>query len=102
TTDPRDPIVALGGAHMPSHRHGPLDQRHLRDRDDVLRWDSETLREPLEITGEASVELYVSTDAADTIFVVTLVDIYPDGYEWPIRDSAFMLRFRDGPDAPAP
>lgn len=97
THDPNDPVQTVLGARMPARYHGPLDQSHLKGRDDILRFDSEPLAEPLEITGQPVVELFVSTDAPDTMFTVTLVDIYPDGYEWPIRDAALMLRHREGP-----
>jgi putative CocE/NonD family hydrolase len=56
----------------------------------------------MEITGQPMVDLYVSTDALDTTFMITIVDIYADGYEWPIREEAFMLRYRDGLDNPQP
>lgn len=102
TYDPRDPVQTRFGARMPARWHGPLDQSHLRDRDDILRFDSEPLAEPLEITGQPIVDLFVSTDAPDTTFMVTVVDIYPDGYEWPIREAAFMLRYRDGLENPQP
>ncbi|MCP5109731.1 MAG: CocE/NonD family hydrolase, partial [bacterium] len=53
--DPNDPVRTLLGARMPAGRHGPLDQSHLADRDDILRFDSEPLAEPLEITGQPAV-----------------------------------------------
>jgi putative CocE/NonD family hydrolase len=81
---------------------GPIDLKTIKDRVDVLCFDSEPLAQPVEVTGRASVELYVSTDAPDTNFMVALVDVYPDGYEWQIRESAFMLRYRDGFENPQP
>lgn len=98
--DPQDPVRTLGGARLPSNLNGPVDQRHLRQRKDVLRFYSDTLMEPLEITGEGNVELFVSSDAPDTAFVVTVLDVYPDGYEWPIRDTGIMARYHAGRDRP--
>ncbi|MDQ8185816.1 CocE/NonD family hydrolase [Pelagicoccus sp. SDUM812002] len=99
TYDPADPIHVLSGARSARHS-GPRDHSVLSEREDILRYDSEPLSEALEITGEAHVDLYFSSDAPDTMYVVTVVDIYPDGYEWPIRDTALTARYRDGLDKP--
>lgn len=100
TYDPNNPIRMTGGARMPGRRNGPLDFRVAEDRADILRFDSAPLASPLEVTGEASFDLYFSSDAPDTCFVVTILDIYPDGYEWPIRDTAVTTRYMRGDDHP--
>lgn len=100
--NPLTPVETLNGAHSPSSQYGPRDQRPLDGRDDVLLFTSGPLDAPLEITGEAWVDLYVSTDAPDTQFIVQLLDIYPDGYKWPIRESGLVMRFRDGANNPQP
>lgn len=38
----------------------------------------------------------------DTLFVVKLVDVYPDGYEAPVRESAGLARYHQGLDRSAP
>jgi len=48
------------------------------------------------VAGHIDMELFVSTDALDTDFVVKLVDIYPDGYEALILDYPIRARFRNG------
>jgi predicted acyl esterase len=93
--DPRRPVETLNGARSPASRNGPRDQRHLDNRDDVLLFTSGVLDQAIEITGEPYVELQVSTDAPDTDFAVQLLDIYPDGYKWPIRENLFTARFHD-------
>lgn len=104
--DPRDPLPSLGGNYAVSDSRkpqiGPLDQRPQADRKDVLRFKTEPLAEPVGITGKVWAELHVSSDAPDTMFVARLVDIYPDGYEALIRESAFLARFHQAPDKPAP
>jgi predicted acyl esterase len=100
--DPRNPIQTLNGNYMPPTQYGPRDQRHLDQRDDVLLFTSAALEAPVEITGQPWVELYVSTDAPDTQFVVQLLDIYPDGYKWPIRENAVIARFHDVTGQPQP
>ena len=100
TYDPRNPVRTMGGARMPANLNGPLDQSHLSNRTDMLRFYSAPLAAPIEISGPGTVELYVSTDVPDTAFIVTLLDVYPDGYEWPIRDSGIMARYHAGLDEP--
>jgi hypothetical protein len=84
---------------------GPYDQRKTNTgRDDVLRFATAPLTEPLEATGRITVKLYVSTDAPDTDFTAKLVDIYPepDNREILITDSARRVKTREGFDHPAP
>jgi putative CocE/NonD family hydrolase len=100
--DPSNPVQTLNGNHMPSSQYGPRDQRHLDERDDVLLFTSDVLDEPLEITGESWAELHISSDAPDTDFVVQLLDIYPDGYKWPVRENFVTTRFRDGDEKAQP
>lgn len=93
--DPRDPVPAiscLGG--------GMLDQRPLADRDDILRFETDVLDEAVEITGRPSLELFVSSDAPDTMFTATLVDVYPDGFEAILLEGAQLARFHGGLDDP--
>ena len=44
----------------------------------------------------------VAAKYPDTMFVVKLVDIYPDGYEALVRESAGLARYHRGLDKPAP
>jgi predicted acyl esterase len=98
--DPKNPAPTLGGNWQFKDKNGPHDQRPLKDRADVLRFVSEPLAVPLGITGKIWVELYISTDAPDTSFVATLVDIYPDGYEALVRQGGMMARYWQGLDKP--
>ncbi len=41
-------------------------------------------------------DLWASTDGPDTDFMVKLVDVYPDGYEAIVLDTALRTRYRDG------
>ncbi len=100
--DPRDPVPSAGGDVFIHQGVGPLDQRVLKDRKDILRFTSEPLTEPVEITGKVFAELYVSTDVLDTTFTAKLIDIYPDGHEAVVRDSIIMGRFHQGFDKQVP
>lgn len=94
TYDPRDPAPTLGGrlllgtAGVP----GPVDQRPLLDRADVLVYDSAVLTEPLELTGPVTVDLWASTDAPDTDFTAMLVDVHPDGTALNLCEGAVRAR----------
>jgi predicted acyl esterase len=95
--DPRDPVKTVGGNNLMLDR-GPLDQRRIGSRPDVLKFETEVLKEAVEVAGPLAAELMVSTDAADTDFMVKLVDVYPNGYEAIVNDGAFRLRYVDGFD----
>ncbi len=99
--NPRDAIPTVGGANLGVNQ-GPLDQRPLRNRADILRFASAPLVDPLEITGQVSVEIFIDTDVSDTTFMAKLVDVHPNGYEALMLDSAIMARYWNGFDQPTP
>ncbi len=101
--DPRNPAPTLGGHHFYGKQpSGALDQRPLKERKDVLCFYSEPLTEPLAMTGRAVADLFVSMDVKDTALILKLVDVYPDGFEALLRETAFMARYRKGLDQPEP
>jgi uncharacterized protein len=108
--NPRNPVPSLGGADLfgfGANRYfgwGPWDQRALHNRNDILRFQSAPLTEPMEITGAVSVRLFVSSDAVDTDFTAKLLDIYPTGDEREILmlDGIQRVKFRNGYETPAP
>ncbi|MBX3071676.1 MAG: CocE/NonD family hydrolase [Thermomicrobiales bacterium] len=73
----------------------------LAHRNDVLVFQSPPLMEPVEVTGQAVVNLWVSSSAVDTDFTAKLVDVYPpmadypEGYHMNIVDSIIRVRFRE-------
>jgi len=102
TYDPKAPAPSLGGNYGLGTKSGPFDQRPLKDRKDILRFVSAPLAEAVGITGKVWAELHFSSDVPDTLFVVKLVDIYPDGYEALVRESAGLARYYRGLDQPTP
>lgn len=93
TYDPRHPVPTLGGRLLGSGEvAGPLDQRELSGRPDVLVYTSERLIEPMELTGPVGAELWVATDAPDTDFTAVLVDVHPDGTAWNLCEGAVRAR----------
>ncbi len=93
--DPKNPVPTVGGNNL-LLPIGPMDQREVSSRDDVLKYETAPLEQAVEIAGRVAAELFVSTDAEDTDFTVKLIDVYPNGYEALVLDQAFRLRFRDG------
>jgi predicted acyl esterase len=102
TYEPKDPAPSLGGNYAVGTKSGPLDQRPAKDRKDILRFVTAPLTEPLGITGKVWADLHFTSDVPDTMFVVKLVDIYPDGCEAIVRESAGLARYHQGLDKPAP
>jgi predicted acyl esterase len=90
--DPKNPVPAIGGNNLMMDR-GPMDQRKVSSRDDVLKFETEPLKQAVEIAGPMSADLTVSTDADDTDFIVKLVDVYPNGYEALVMDQPYRLRY---------
>lgn len=77
----------------------------LKDRTDVITFESEPLENPVEVTGAPKVRLWISSSATDTDFTAKLLDIYPPSDDWPegfhlpLADSIIRTRFRAGFDA---
>jgi uncharacterized protein len=80
-----DPIVS-----------GPMDQRSVERRDDVLVYTTAVLEEDLEVTGPIEVVLYAATSAMDTDFTARLCDVYPDGYSMNLAEGIIRARHRHG------
>jgi len=74
---------------------GPMDQRSIEQRDDVLVYTSDALSADLEVTGTVELSLSFSTDVKDTDFFATLSDVYPDGRAILITEGALRTRYRD-------
>lgn len=95
--DPKNPVPTIGGANL-NIKKGPMDQRAVGARKDVLKFVTPPLQSPVEVTGHVVVELWAESDAPDTDWMAKLVDVYPDGAERLVLDSAFRARFREGFD----
>jgi uncharacterized protein len=81
---------------------GPVDQRPVETRDDVLCFTSAVLTEPLEVTGHVSLTLYASSSAPDTDFTGKLVDVFPDGRAIFLTDGIIRARYRKSLAEPEP
>ncbi len=103
--DPRNPVPTQGGAvccNPTVYPWGPMDQRKVESRPDVLVYTTGVLKKPVEVTGPVRVVLYASTSAPDTDFTAKLVDVFPDGSARNLTDGILRLRYRESLEKPAP
>ncbi len=109
--DPQHPVPTLGGNNstwtMVMYASdpvlpGPLDQRPVEGRDDVLVYTGERLERDLEVTGPLEVVLYAKTSARDTDFTAKLVDVHPDGRAIHLAEGIIRARHRNGLEREAP
>jgi putative CocE/NonD family hydrolase len=101
--DPRKPVPTMGGAvccDVKIFPWGPMDQRPVEKRADVLLFTSALLGRNVPVLGTAKVVLYVSTTAPDTDFTAKLVDLYPDGRAVNLSDGILRLRYRESIEHP--
>jgi len=101
--DPRNPVPTAGGAVCCDPKvfpWGPMDQRMVEQRRDVLVYSTGALSKDTEVTGQVQVVLYVSSTAPDTDFTAKLVDVYPDGRAINLTDGMLRMRYRESLSAP--
>jgi len=121
TSDPLKPVPFQDGIISERTReYMSDDQRFASKRTDVLVFQTELLSENLTIGGEVEAELMVQLSSTDADFVVKIIDVFPDNFEYdttccpcvkkePIMGGYQMLvrgeimrgRYRKGFDQPA-
>ncbi|MCC6858596.1 MAG: CocE/NonD family hydrolase [Bryobacterales bacterium] len=100
--DPNQPVPTVGGndcCGLPVSA-GPVDQRPVEDRHDVLVYTSGILKEPLAIAGPVRMKLHAATDGPDTDWFIKLVDVHPNGFAMNIAEGILRARYRNGYDRP--
>lgn len=93
--DPNDPSPTRGGNNLRIEA-GPVDQRPVEQRDDVVVFETPTLEEPMEITGRVEAHLSASVDVAETDLMVRMTDVYPDGRSMLVLDAPARVNSPDG------
>lgn len=96
--DPSNPVTDFR-----FEESGPRDQRPIEIRNDVLVYTSEPMAEDLEVTGPIKAEIWASSSAQDTDFVVKITDVYPDGYSQnitPQLSGILRARYRESESRP--
>jgi putative CocE/NonD family hydrolase len=77
--DPADPTPSLGGAVFDMNSAGPVDNRPLAARRDLLRFSSAPLSAPLTVIGHVQATLFVQTNAPQADFFARLCVGKADG-----------------------
>ena len=62
----------------------------------LLCYTSPVLKEDLVLTGDMTAELYISSDAPDTDFVVRVTDVDENGRSIKLADGLLSARYRNG------
>jgi uncharacterized protein len=101
--DPMHPTPSYGGnvccaGNTIPGNGGALDQRKMEERQDILVYTSEPLKEGIEVSGPITATLYVSSDVKDTDVTVKVIDVLPDGTAYNLDETIQRLRYRDGDD----
>ncbi|RPI26661.1 MAG: CocE/NonD family hydrolase [Acidobacteria bacterium] len=103
TYDPMNPAPSRGGnvcCQGNAVSGGAFDQRTTEEREDVLVYSTEPLKEGMEVSGPVNFTVYVSSDRIDTDITVKLIDVYPDGAAYNLDETIQRLRYREGYDKP--
>lgn len=97
--DPADPTPNIGGPllMLPA---GPLDNRPLEARPDVLCYTTAPLPADLDVIGPVRLELYARSSLPHTDFFGRLCDVYPDGRSINVCDG--LVRVAPGTGEPQP
>jgi uncharacterized protein len=101
--DPYNPAPTRGGSVCCNPRvfpWGPLDQRPVEQRNDVLIYTTPSLKQDVEVVGAVKVVLWVATSARDTDFTAKVVDVFPNGYARNLTDGILRLRYRNSLEKP--
>jgi putative CocE/NonD family hydrolase len=91
--DSSDPSPSVPG--VMERPTGPVDQRPIERRPDVLVYTTPPLEHDTEVTGPVVARLWAATSAVDTDWVVRLLDVYPDGYAFPLTERMIRARYRE-------
>jgi putative CocE/NonD family hydrolase len=97
TYDPNNPAPTRGGGNCCWPQiiaWGPLDQREIERRQDVLVYSTPPLTKDVGVTGPVEIKLWITTSAPDTDFTGKLVDVAPDGMAMNLTDGIQRLAYR--------
>lgn len=92
-SDPAHPAPIPGRAYTAAR-----DGRAFESHPDVRNFTTAPLTEPVEWTGLVRAELFVSSTAPDSDFIVRVSDVYPDGRSIMLVESIKRARYREGYD----
>ncbi|MEU8131583.1 CocE/NonD family hydrolase [Micromonospora sp. NPDC049049] len=85
--DPADPTPSLGGPLLVAQRAGPVDNRRVEARPDVLTYTSAPLAAPVEVIGPVRAEIHLRSDLPYLDVFVRLCDVDRRGRSWNVCDG---------------
>jgi putative CocE/NonD family hydrolase len=109
TYNPDNPVPTQGGEGLLAFSFGPtyhgaapssLKQAEPGSRADVITFLSAPLQMDVAIQGRIKAHLRVSSDVDDTAFTVKLMEVFPNGNAYNIRDGISSLAYRNGATQP--
>ncbi len=90
-SDPAKPVPYAENVHLNRTREYMTDdQRFASRRPDVLTFQTETLNNDVTLTGPVIADLMVSTTGTDADFIVKLIDVFPDNFQYTNTDKYVM------------
>jgi putative CocE/NonD family hydrolase len=101
--DPAHPVPSRGGGLLgdpANYPPGPVDQKAVEVRPDVLVYTTATFASDTEVTGPVYLDAYVRSSAVDTDFAGKLVDVAPDGTAINLTDGILRARYRNSMEKP--
>jgi len=104
TADPLIPTPSVGGHSCCLNfvaPMGPADQRPAEEFNSILVYTSESLSEPLDLIGDATVTLYAATSARDTDWTARLCEVHPDGRSINLQEGIVRARYRESLSEPS-
>ena len=99
TYDPSNPVQSVGGTLLANNRD-PFGQPEcstvqmkVGEREDVISFVSDKVKQDMCITGAMEAHLFVSSSAPATAFTVKVMEVLPDGSSINIRDDITDIRW---------
>ncbi|GGM39061.1 peptidase S15 [Micromonospora sonchi] len=89
--DPADPTPSLGGPLLVAQRAGPVDNRPVEARPDVLSWTSAPLTSAVEVIGPVRAEIHLRSELPYLDVFVRLCDVDRQGRSWNVCDGLVRL-----------
>jgi uncharacterized protein len=101
--DPRNAVPTVGGQiYWGLSPAGPVDQRSILSRGDVLYYSSKPLERSLAVVGEVNLDLWVASSAPDTDFIAKLGVVELSGRITCLTIGSIRCRFRESWSNPKP
>lgn len=115
-SDPTTPVPYTSDVHFERTREYMTDdQRFASRRPDVLTFTTDSLTKDITLAGPVIADLMVSTSGTDADFVVKIIDVFPDnfnysdtdeyimnGYQMLVRGEVMRGKFRNSLEKPEP